>query len=58
MKDHLSWLIGQEVKADHPITCANPNETFEIVDAKIENNKLYVRGSATIWFSSGMISLA
>lgn len=58
INQHLSWLIGQEVKADHPVTCLNPNEAFKIVDVKIEGDKLYVRGEETMWFSSGMISLA
>ena len=58
MKQHFDWLMGQEVKADHPITCLNPDGTFKIVDAQIDGGKLYVRGDDTMWFSSEMISLA
>lgn len=50
------WLIGLEVRADHPITCLNPEPTFKISEVKIENDKLYVRGEQTMWFHGGMIA--
>ena len=45
-------LIGLRVKADHPITVLNPDETFVIYDARIENGNIYARGELTMWFAS------
>lgn len=53
----LRWLIGLEVKANHPITVLNPTKTFKITQASIEDNKLYVRGEDTMWFESSLITL-
>lgn len=53
----VAWLIGLEVIADHPITCANPSPTFRIYEARIRNDKLYVRGAETMWFHGDLISL-
>ena len=53
----LDFLIGLEVRADHPITCLNPEKSFKIFDAKIEDDKLYVRGQNTMWFHSGLVKL-
>lgn len=60
MKDtSLMFLVGLEVKADHPITCLNPTETFLIRYAKIdERGKLYVRGEETMWFHASLITRA
>lgn len=52
-------LIGKLASANHPLTCLNPEETFEIVDVKIENSehhnfgKISVRGEETCWFTGG-----
>jgi hypothetical protein len=53
----VNWLIGLEVRPDHPVTCLNPALTFKIYEAKIDDNKLYVRGENTMWFHGGMIAL-
>ncbi len=56
-------IIGRRVKADHPITCYNPKETF-IVKFVEENVsplgqvKRYVRGEKTMWFHEDLIELA
>jgi hypothetical protein len=54
-------LVGKEAKADHPITIANPTETFTIVDAKIEERGgefiILVRGENTCWFGRNYWSL-
>lgn len=49
-------LCGITVKADHPITCCNPEETFEVKEAKIEDGNLYLRGEKTMWFSVGLLT--
>lgn len=43
-------LCGIVVKADHPVTSLNPDETFPIHECKIDNGKLYCRGEKTMWF--------
>lgn len=48
-------LIGKEVKARHPTTVLNPNETFKITEYRIEYNRLTVRGEDTCWFSIDLI---
>jgi len=54
-------LVGKIAKADHPITCINPEEYFEIVEAKLDTYsgevKLYVKGENTCWFNSNMATL-
>jgi hypothetical protein len=50
-------LVGREAKAKHPITVLNPTETFKIVDAHIDFNKIYVCGEKTMWFELGSIEL-
>jgi hypothetical protein len=53
------FFIGKEAKADHPITCMNPTETFIIIDVRVEEtllsqkdqgHKVFVRGENTMWF--------
>jgi hypothetical protein len=54
---HLtSLIIGITVKADHPITCLNPSETFKIAHARIDNDQLYCRGEKTMWFSAALLT--
>lgn len=54
MRDNLT---GKYFKADHPITCMNPNEWNKIVDVRVEwcvnKNRIHVlvRGEDTMWFS-------
>jgi hypothetical protein len=50
-------LIGKRAKADHPMTVINPEEYFIIIEAKIEDNKILVRGDKTAWFSGEMIEI-
>ena len=52
-----SFLIGKTAKADHPITCMNPEDTFTIVQVRVEvsshqedGHKVLVRGENTMWF--------
>lgn len=45
-------MIGKTAKANHPITCLNPTETFIIVDVKVNDNTIFVRGENTCWFGS------
>ena len=52
------FLIGKIAKADHPITCMNPEETFKIIAVRVEQtlsnqeegHKVFVRGENTMWF--------
>lgn len=56
---NLEWpYIGMPVKADHPITCINPTETFTIAEVKAEEGKFYVRGEHTCWFNWNMVKPA
>ena len=52
-------LIGNWVKVDHPITCLNPTEFFQITKVKISGSpmspKICVRGENTMWFGIGLI---
>ena len=53
-----NFLIGKTARADHPITCMNPEETFKIIAVRIEQtlscqeegHKVLVRGENTMWF--------
>lgn len=49
--------IGSVVKVNHPITCLNPTEYFEIVDMQydLSLNRCAVRGKDTCWFGVTMI---
>jgi hypothetical protein len=48
-------LCGVVVKADHPVTCLNPDETFPIYECRIDNDKLYCRGEKTMWFHAALL---
>lgn len=54
-------LTGKYFKADHPITCLNPNEYNKITEAHVswcptqERIKVMVRGEETMWFSESSI---
>lgn len=56
--------IGSVVKVNHPITCLNPNEYFEITQIEIRFERFttgkircrpWIRGSETAWFNADMI---
>lgn len=51
-------LIGTTVKADHPITCLNPDEYFDVHEIQIGSTGVSVRGKNTCWFGLGLISAA
>ena len=53
----VASLIGREAKANHPITCLNPTETFIITEAKVENGAIVVRGTDTCWWGEGAVDL-
>lgn len=59
MADVIEILLSKWVKVDHPITCSNPSEYFEIKQVKCEGNpmniKIYVRGEDTMWFNTNLI---
>lgn len=57
--------IGTRVRASHPITCINPDETFEVFAIKTQYGLLpdqsygstfFIRGEKTCWFNIMMIS--
>ncbi|CAG0976540.1 hypothetical protein RHDC4_01619 [Rhodocyclaceae bacterium] len=48
--------IGTRVKADHPQTCFNPDETFLVAEIKHENGGVYVRGEDTCWFALSTVT--
>ena len=56
--DLSSLLCGALVKAKHPITPLNPTETFIVKEAKIERNKLFMRGENTMWFAHELLEKA
>lgn len=45
-------LIGKIAKANHPITCLNPEKTFTVHDVKYDNDTIWIRGRNTCWFGS------
>lgn len=49
-------LCGMRVKADHPITPLNPEETFIVFDTQIERGNLYLRGEKTMWFANQLLT--
>lgn len=57
----MRFEIGTRVKVDHPITCGNPTEWFNISSIKFEHHhaknewKVWVRGTSTMWFNADMI---
>ena len=46
----IKLILGRRVKADHPITVLNPDETFIVTQVKEdeETHKIYVRGEHTM----------
>lgn len=52
-------MPGTRVKADHPITPLNPEETFVVHAVNVDSDgKVFVRGEATMWFHVNMLSPA
>lgn len=56
-------ILGRRVKADHPITVLNPEETFIVTEVKfnqysVNGPSFYVRGEKTMWFAEGLVELA
>jgi hypothetical protein len=47
--------IGDEVMADHPITCLNPSRTFRIAYVEYRDGSMSVRGEETMWFGLSLI---
>lgn len=48
--------VGARVKADHPVTCLNPEETFIVTELSFDNGRFFARGAQTCWFSTRMLS--
>lgn len=52
-------LVGKRAKANHPITCLNPDETFIIFEVRaeyrtdIQKTVVQVRGENTMWWGNG-----
>lgn len=44
-------LEGKQVKANHAITCLNPDEWFTPIAVWIKDNNVYVIGENTCWFN-------
>lgn len=51
-------MLGATVKADHPITCLNPDETFVVTAIHWDRGQFFARGEQTMWFSTRMLSPA
>ncbi len=47
--------VGTRVKADHPITPGNPEETFIVEYVKYDRGSIWIRGENTFWFHVNMI---
>ena len=60
MSDHEQALFdkllkGKQLKADHPVTCLNPDEWFTPVRVRISDaRRIFVIGARTCWFSMRM----
>jgi hypothetical protein len=50
-------FVGREAKADHPITCLNPEATFIIKQVRLEDGGIAVRGERTMWFGDSCFQL-
>jgi hypothetical protein len=50
--------IGTMVKADHPITCLNPTEYFEVTEVEVTSTGARARGKNTCWFGTSMLAAA
>ena len=44
-------IVGKMARADHPITCLNPDEWFEVKAARQLDGRLAIIGENTCWFS-------
>ncbi len=55
-KTTTGFLIGLRMTADHPVTPLNEERVFTIVEAKVEDNKIYVRGAKSMWFEAKSIT--
>lgn len=53
----MNTLIGKKAKADHPITCANPEEYFIIKEVRIDHDVVFVRGEKTMWFGESLVEV-
>lgn len=51
--------VGTRVKANHPITVLNPEETFLVKYMKFEQgrNVCFVRGDLTCWFRADQVKI-
>ncbi|GGE18512.1 hypothetical protein GCM10011390_42110 [Aureimonas endophytica] len=62
MREAAGWQrvpnVGDEVRADHPITVLNPTQTFIVYERRFKDDRVSVRGENTCWFDLGMISPA
>lgn len=56
-------ILGRRVKADHPITVLNPEESFIVTEVKLEvgghfhGPSFYVKGENTMWFHESLVEL-
>jgi hypothetical protein len=55
-------ILGRRVKADHPVTCLNPEETFIVTEVNFDAHSIngpsfYVKGENTMWFAEGLVEL-
>lgn len=49
--------IGMRLKSNHPITCLNPDEWFEVSEVRAEpDGDFSVRGENTCWFGISMLT--
>lgn len=48
--------IGTKVKANHPITCINPEEYFAVHEIQAFGGNITVRGEDTCWFGMNTIA--
>ena len=57
LKNLVINLIGRTAQANHPITPANPDPHFVIIESKIERNIVFVRGKNTMWFGESLVNV-
>lgn len=50
----FNLLRGKELAADHPVTVLNPDEWFTPSKVSISNDRVWVCGPNTCWFSLQM----
>ena len=51
-------MLGTRVSANHPVTCLNPEPTFEVVAIKADSFSIFAKGANTMWFGVGMLAAA